>query len=89
MKPKFKLGDRIRYIGKKRRGYPIPSREYNINSDAIYRPATEYHSIFSKVELGDYAYSLIPASENNDENKYLCVEEKYLILVNPSKIIFG
>ena len=34
MKPKFKIGDRVRYVGKKRRGYPIPAREYNINSDA-------------------------------------------------------
>ena len=89
MKPKFKLGDRVRYTGKKRRGYPIPAREYNINSDAVYRPSKEYHSVFSNVELGDYAYYLVPASGNDDENEYLCIEEKYLILVNPSKIIFG
>ena len=84
MKPKFKLGDRVRYTGKKRRGYPIPAREYNINSDAVYRPSKDYDYI-----VGDYEYSLIPASGNDDKNEYLCVEEKYLILVNPSKLIFG
>ena len=85
MKPKFKLGDRVRYTGKKRRGYPIPAREYNINSDAVYRHSKDYD-----YAVGDYEYSLIPAAGNDDdENEYLCVEEKYLILVNPSKIIFG
>lgn len=84
MKPKFKLGDRVKYIGKISRGYPIPDREYNINSNARYRRPLDYNYV-----VGDYVYSLIPASGNDDKNTYSCIEEKYLALINPSKIIFG
>ena len=83
MKPKFKLGDRVRYTGKSRRSHPIPGEEYNIISNGMYRP------VAGDFEPGDYEYSLAPALGNIDPNRYCCIEEKYLELVNPSKIIFG
>ena len=36
MQAKFKRGDRLRYIGKERRGEPIPGKEYHITGDAKY-----------------------------------------------------
>jgi len=84
MKPKFKVGDRVRYTGKKRAGHPIPSKEYNITGDGLYR------SVAGDFEPGDFEYMITPAAGNDDPNNgYTGVEEKYLILVNPSKIIFG
>ena len=41
MEPKFKLGDRVRYIGKKRYGKPIPNTEYNITSSGPYREVVD------------------------------------------------
>ena len=87
MKPKFKLGDRVRYIGKKRYGKPIPYTEYNIISNGLYRDIVDS---ISPEECGDYEYDIATASGNDDPNDhYTCIEEKYLVLVNPSKIIFG
>ena len=78
MTPKFKIGDLVRYIGNKRRGHPIPGREYHITDDARYRPVP-----------GDFEYRLAATPENYDPNRYCYIEEKYLELVNSSKIIFG
>ena len=87
MKPKFKLGDRVRYTGKKRYGKPIPNTEYNIISNGMYREVVD---AYWPDEYGDYEYSIAPASGNYDSNdEYDRIEEKYLVLVNPSKIIFG
>ena len=36
-----------------------------------------------------YEYSLIPASGNDDQYGYDFIEEKYLTLINPSRIFFG
>ena len=83
MSPKFKKGDRVRYIGNKRRGHPIPGREYHITDDARYRP------VAGDFEPGDFEYRLAATPENDDPNKYCYIEEKYLELVNPSRIIFG
>ena len=85
MEAKFKLGDRVRYVGKERRGYPIPGKEYNIKRDATYCPppaGVDY-------VVGGYEYSLIPASGNDDQYGYDFIEEKYLTLINPSRIFFG
>ena len=35
MQPKFKIGDRVRYTGKKRYSKPIPNTEYNIISKCL------------------------------------------------------
>ena len=87
MEPKFKLGDRVRYIGKKRYGKPIPNTEYNITSSGLYREVVD---AYRYDEYGDYEYSIAPASGNDDPNdEYEMIEEKYLVLVNPSKIILG
>ena len=87
MKPKFKLGDRVRYTGKKRYGKPIPNTEYNIISNGLYREVVD---AYWPDECGDYEYDIATASGNDDPNDhYTCIEEKYLVLVNPSKIIFG
>jgi hypothetical protein len=87
METKFKLGDRVCYIGKKRYGKPIPNTEYNIISNGIYRDIVD--SILPD-ECGDYEYDIAPASGNDDQNDhYTCIKEKYLVLVNPSRIIFG
>lgn len=88
MPPKFKKGDRVRYIGNKRRGHPIPGREYHITDDARYRSvAGDFEP--GDFEPGDFEYRLAAAPENDDPNKYCYIEEKYLVLVNPSKIILG
>lgn len=87
MKPKFKLGDRVRYTGKMRYGKPIPNTEYIITSNGLYHEVVD---AFRYDEYGDYEYSITPASGNYDSNdEYDRIEEKYLVLVNPSKIIFG
>ena len=87
MEPKFKLGDRVRYIGKKRYGKPIPNTEYNITSNGLYRDIVDS---YWPEECGDYEYDIAPASRNDDPNdEYEMIEEKYLVLVNPSKIILG
>lgn len=87
MEPKFKLGDRVRYIGKKRYGKPIPNTEYNIITSGVYREVVD---AYRYDEYGDYEYDIAPASGNDDPNDhYIRIEEKYLVLVNPSKIIFG
>ena len=72
METKFKLGDRVRYIGKERRGYPIPGKEYNIKRDATYCPPPAG---------ADFV--------NDDQYSYDFIEEKYLTLINPSRIFFG
>lgn len=87
MEPKFKLGDRVRYTGKKRYGKPIPYTEYNIISNGLYREVVD---AYRYDEYGDYEYDIAPTPENDDPNDhYTCIEEKYLVLVNSSKIIFG
>ena len=87
MEPKFKLGDRVRYIGKKRYGKPIPNTEYNRTSNGLYRDIVDS---YWPEECGDYEYDIAPASGNDDPNdEYEMIEEKYLVLVNPSKIILG
>ena len=85
MKPKFKRGDRVRYIGNKYSGYPIPGREYHITDDAMYCPPP----VGADYVVGGYEYGLVATPENDDPYRYYRIEEKYLILVNPSKIIFG
>ena len=86
MEPKFKLGDRVRYIGKKRYGKPIPNTEYHIVSEAMYCPPP----MGADFVVGDYEYDIAPAPENDDPNDhYTYIKEEYLVLVNPSKIIFG
>lgn len=83
MQPKFKLGDRVLYIGKKRAGEPIRGKEYHIISDGKYR------RVAGDFAPGGYEYSLVATPENDDPYEYCCIEEKNLVLVNPSKIIFG
>ena len=83
MLSKFKLGDRVRYIGKKSGGEPIPGKEYHITSDGKYR------RVAGDFAPGGYEYSLVATVENDDPNRYCCIKEKYLELVNPSRIIFG
>lgn len=85
MEAKFKLGDRVRYIGEKRDGEPIPGKEYHISADPIYCPP----AIGSDYVVGEYEYSLVATPENDDPYKYYRIEEEYLELVNPSRIIFG
>ena len=85
MRAKFKRGDRVRYIGKERRGEPIPGKEYHITGDAKYcsPPAGADYVV------GGYEYSLVATPENDDPYRYCRIKEKYLELVNPSRIIFG
>lgn len=85
MEAKFKRGDRVRYIGKERRGEPIPGKEYHITGDAKYcsPPAGADYVV------GGYEYGLIATPENDDPYSYCRIKEKYLELVNPSRIIFG
>lgn len=78
MKPKFRLGDRVRYIGKKRDGEPISGKEYNIVSNGIYSD-----------DYGDYEYTIAPASGNDDSYNYFCIEEKYLTLSKPPMKLFA
>ena len=85
MEAKFKRGDRVRYIGKKRAGEPIPGKEYHITSDAVYRSP----AVGADYVVGGYEYSLVATPENDDPNRYCCIKEKYLEPVNPSRIIFG
>ena len=78
MGAKFKVGDRVRYIGKKRGGQPITSKEYNIVSNGVYRD-----------EVGSYEYTIAPASGNDDSYNYFCIEEKYLTLAKPPMKLFA
>ena len=79
MEAKFKLGDRVQYIGKKRDGEPIPGKEYNIVSNGIISD-----------EYGDYEYTIAPASGNDDDPyNHFCIEEKYLILAKPPMKLFA
>ena len=79
MEAKFKVGDRVQYTNTKPGGKPIPGKEYNIVSNGVFRD-----------KVGSYEYTIAPASGNADPNDhYACIEEKYLILVNPSRIFFG
>ena len=85
MQAKFKRGDRVRYIGKERRGEPIPGKEYHITDDAKYCSPP----VGADYVVGGYEYSLIATPENDDPYRYCRIKEKYLELVNPSRIIFG
>lgn len=78
MEAKFKLGDRVRYIGKKRDTEPIPGKEYNIVSIGI-----------NNDEYSNYEYTIAPASGNDDSYNYFCIEEKYLTLVKPPMKLFA
>lgn len=90
MRSKFKLGDRVRYIGKERAGYPIPGKEYNVIDEPSYRKIVGGYRVAEGYDIyGGYEYRLVSASGNNDPNKYSMIEEKYLVLVNPSRIIYG
>ena len=78
MGAKFKLGDRVQYIGKKRDGEPIPGKEYKIVSNGI-----------NSDEYGDYEYTIAPASGNDDSYNYFCIKEKYLTLAKPPMKLFA
>ena len=78
MEAKFKLGDRVLYIGKKRDNEPIPSKKYIIVSNGLYRD-----------EVGSYEYNIAPSPGNDDPYNHFCIEEKYLTLAKPPMKLFA
>ena len=79
VKDTFRIYDIVKW------GSEAQEKEYNIVSEGAYCPLSGggYYP-------GDYEYDIVPASGNDDPvKKYNDVEQKDLILVNPSRIIFG